>query len=121
MYSKLHILMLFCRLRMSKYGYAYRSSEKISQIGILLNYDWLLDLLGFGLLGFGLLDLFLLLIVLLVGNLGGDGGGASESALTLRDELVDSLSLQGGDDLVNLGISGVGLDATEEGFKILGG
>jgi hypothetical protein len=107
---------------MSKYGYAYRSSEEISQISILLFFGCLL-LLGFGLLGLLLLlGLFLLLIVLLVSSLGGNRCGAgSESALTLSNELVDSLALESIDHLVDFSISGVGLNAAEESFDILGG
>lgn len=121
-YSKLQFFIFCLAFQMSKYGYAYRSSEEISQIGILLFFGCLL-LLGLGLLGLLLLlGLFFLLIVLLVSDLGGNRSGASsESALTLRNELVDSLALESVDDLVNFGISGIGLNATEEGFNILGG
>jgi hypothetical protein len=34
---------------------------------------------------------------------------------------VDGLALEGLDDLVDFGISGVRLDAVEQGFEILGG
>ena len=39
--------------------------------------------------------------------------------MSFCDELVEGLSSDGLDDLVDLVIGGVGLNASEEGFKIL--
>lgn len=94
------------------------SSEEISEICVFLFLGGLLDLL------LGLFDLLLGLLflrsLLLFSGLGGScGGGASEASLSFGDELMEGLSSDGLDDLVDFFIGGVGLNASEEGFKIL--
>ena len=95
------------------------SSEEISKICVFFLGGWWGFLLGLLFLDF-LFRLFLL-DFLLFGNLASRWSTVSESALSLRDELVNRFPLKSWDNLIDFGIRSVRLDTAEKSLQVCGG
>lgn len=97
------------------------SSKEISEICVFfLGCGWGFFLL-LGLLFLDFLFRLFLLGILLVCGFASWWSTASESALSLGNELMDWFSLKSWDDLIDFGIRSVGLDTAEKSLQICGG
>lgn len=95
------------------------STEEIAHVHFFLN--------GLGLLGLGSFLLLGLLFFrgLLLGNWGsgssGSGACRANALLSVSDQLVEGLSLEGVDNSLDVLVGSVGADGSKEGLDVIGG